>query len=113
MRTSLLASAAVALLVALIVGAVGILRTNTTAARAEAIYNEALLPVATVKDIQQIIWHGRWAGLSNLTATDPAKASAYGQEATANYDLVSTRIQEYAGFQVTAEERAAMATFQG
>ena len=112
MRTSLLAAAAVALLVALVVGAVGIQRTTTTADRAEAIYTEALVPLATVKDIQQIIWHARWASLSNLTATDPAKATAYGQEATTHYDLVTTRLQEYAGLTVTAEERAAMATFQ-
>jgi methyl-accepting chemotaxis protein len=112
MRTSLLASAAVALLVALVVGAVGILRTNTTADRAEAIYSEALVPLANVKDIQQLIWHARWASLSNLTATDPAKAATYSTEATANYDLVTVRLEEYAGLTVGAAEQAAMATFQ-
>ena len=112
MRSSLLASAAVALLVAMIVGAVGIQRTNTTAGRAEAIYREALLPLATLKDIQQLIWHARWASLSNLTATDPTKASAYGDEASTTYDLVSTRLDEYTGLSVTAAEQAAMATFR-
>ena len=113
MRSSLLASAAVALLAALAVGAVGIVRTNTTADRAEAIYSEALVPLATLKDIQQLIWHGRWAGLSNLTATDATKAKAYGEEATKHYDLVSTRVQEYSELTVSAGERAAMDTFQG
>jgi len=112
MRSSLLASAAVALLVAMIVGAVGILRTNTTAGRAEAIYHEALVPLATVKDIQQLIWHARWASLSNLTATDAAKATAYSEEATQTYDLVTTRLDEYTALSVTAEEQAAMATFR-
>ena len=112
LRSSLLASAGVALLVAMIVGAVGIVRTKTTADRAEAIYNEALVPLATVKDLQQLVWHARWASLSNLTATDPAKASAYAEEATQNYDLVTTRLTEYAGLTVGAGERAAMAAFK-
>jgi methyl-accepting chemotaxis protein len=110
-RASLLASAAIALLVAVIVGAVGIERANATSRRAEAVYQEALRPLAMVKDMQQLIWHGRWAGLSNLTATDPAKAKAYGEEAAGIYEAVSTRIQEYSLLPVGARERAAMDNF--
>ena len=111
-RNSLLASAAVALLVAVVVGLVGISRTNATADRAQGVYDEALRPLATVKDIEQLIWHARWASLSNLTATDPAKATAYGAEASEYYDLVTTRLQEYGQLPVGPEERAAMDTFQ-
>ena len=112
MRSSLLASAGVALLVALIVGTVGILRTEATADRAQSIYSEALVPLATVKDLQQLVWHARWASLSNLVATDPAKASAYADESATTYNLITTRVQDYAGLTVGADERAAMATFQ-
>ncbi|HEU4348709.1 MAG TPA: methyl-accepting chemotaxis protein [Actinoplanes sp.] len=112
MRSSLLASAAVALFVAMIVGAVGIHRTNATANRAAAIYHEALVPLATVKDLQQLVWHARWASLSNLTATDPAKAKTYADESAKYYGLVTTRLQDYAGLTVSAGERAAMDAFQ-
>ena len=112
MRSSLLAAAAVALVVASVIGAVGILRTNTIADRAEGIYQEALRPLATIKDVQQLIWHARWASLSNLTATDPVKAKAYAGEASTTYDLVTTRLEEYRALPLAADERTAIAGFQ-
>jgi methyl-accepting chemotaxis protein len=113
MRSSLLASAAVALVVALVVGGVGILRTNTVADRANAIYTQSLLPLSNAKDIQQLIWHGRWAALSASSGiTDPDQIKAYNAESGANFDLVATRIQTYNGLSVTAAEKTAMAAFE-
>jgi len=112
MRNSLLASAGVALLIAMIIGAVGIQRTNAIADRAEAIYQESLRPLGTIKDIQQLIWHARWASLSNLTASDPDKAKAYGAEASTNYELVTTRVEEYKAYPLGAEQRSAIEAFQ-
>jgi methyl-accepting chemotaxis protein len=111
-RSSLLASAGVALLVGLSVGAVGVLQTNASAERAEAIHQQALIPLSTVQDIQQVIWHGRWASLSNLTATDPEKAKAYSTEAAAAFDTVTTRLEEYSAMSVSDDERKAMSTFE-
>jgi methyl-accepting chemotaxis protein len=110
-RTSLLASAAVALVVALVVGAVGVMRTGTVADRADAIYSESLLPLNNAKDIEQLIWHSRWAGVSGQTSTDPEKAKAYSAESLANIDLVATRIQQYDTLGVGPAQKAAMAVF--
>ncbi|WP_440898829.1 methyl-accepting chemotaxis protein [Actinosynnema sp.] len=110
-RGGLLASAGVALGVAVAIGAVGVVETSNTATKAEAIHQEALLPLSAVKDMQQLIWHGRWASLSNLTASDAEKAKAYGAESATNYEAVTTRLNEYSTMPVTDAERAAMATF--
>ncbi|GLY08518.1 methyl-accepting chemotaxis protein [Actinoplanes sp. NBRC 101535] len=110
-RTGLLASAGIALLVAVVVGAVGILRTQSTADATEALYEESLRPLAVVKDMQQLIWHARWAGLSQLSSTDAAKAKAYGEEASTNYDLVTTRLADYDKLPVSAQQRTAMSDF--
>jgi methyl-accepting chemotaxis protein len=112
MRSSLLATAAVALVVAIAVGVVGILRMNAISDRAQAIYHEALLPLAAVEDIQQLIWHSRWASLSNLTATDPAKAAAYAEETSATLDLIAVRLSDYQKLPVGRQERASMQTFE-
>jgi methyl-accepting chemotaxis protein len=112
LRSSLLVTAAVAVLVAVVVGTVGVLRMNDIASRAERIYAEALVPLSTVEDIQQLIWHSRWASLSNLTATDPAKAAEYARETIQQLDLVSERLQAYDRLTVSAPERAAMAAVQ-
>jgi methyl-accepting chemotaxis protein len=112
MRSSLLATAAVALVVAMAVGVVGILRMNAISDRAQAIYHEALLPLAAVEDIQQLIWHSRWASLSNLTATDPAKAAAYAEETSATLDLIAVRLSDYQKLPVGRQERASMQTFE-
>ncbi|GLX99656.1 hypothetical protein Acsp01_00360 [Actinoplanes sp. NBRC 101535] len=111
-RAGLMISAGIALLVAVVVGGFGISRTQAIADKAEDLYGQQLRPLAVVKDIQQLIWHGRWASLSGLTATDTTKATAYNEEAAANYDLVSTRIEEYNAFSLTSDQRAAMSTFQ-
>jgi len=107
MRSSLLAAAAVAMLVALVVGAVGILRTSSVADRAEAIYTESLQPLNTLKDIEQLIWHG----LSGLTNADPVKAKGYTTESDETYDVVSSRVKEYDAMPVGAAAKAGMAVF--
>ncbi|MDP9795323.1 methyl-accepting chemotaxis protein [Catenuloplanes nepalensis] len=111
MRTSLLATAAVALVVALVVGVVSVARMSAIADRAESVYDNALRPLSVVQDIEQLIWHSRWASLSNLTGTDPVKVKAYAEETSAMLDQVSVRIEEYDRLTVTDAERAAMATF--
>ncbi|MFI5842063.1 methyl-accepting chemotaxis protein [Catenuloplanes sp. NPDC051500] len=113
MRTSLLATAAVALIVAVVVGSVSVVRMHTIADHAEAVYDQALRPLSVVQDIEQLIWHSRWASLSNLTGTDPAKVAAYAEETTANLDQVTVRLEEYRGLTVTGGEREAMDTFEG
>ncbi|MFD1365183.1 methyl-accepting chemotaxis protein [Actinoplanes sichuanensis] len=112
LRASMLLTSAVALLAAVVAAVVGVERMDAIADRAQSIYAESLVPVSTVQDIQQLIWHSRWASLSNLTATDPAKAAVYADETKAQLDLVSVRLDEYRGLTVTAAERAAMTTFE-
>ncbi|SDT70040.1 methyl-accepting chemotaxis protein [Actinoplanes derwentensis] len=111
-RAALLTSAGIALLVALLVGTVGILRTQSTADATKDLYERSLVPLAVVKDMQQLIWHARWASLSQLTSTDAAKAKTYGEEASVNYDLVTTRLDEYTALSLADDQRAAMSTFQ-
>ncbi|MDI6098897.1 methyl-accepting chemotaxis protein [Actinoplanes sp. NEAU-A12] len=113
LRASMLVTATIALLAAVVVGAVGVMRMDAIADRAQKIYAESLVPVSTVQDIQQLIWHSRWASLSNLTATDAAKAADYAEETKQQLDLVSARLGEYQGLTVTGTERAAMAAFEG
>ncbi|WP_033337558.1 methyl-accepting chemotaxis protein [Catenuloplanes japonicus] len=113
MRAGLLATAAVALIVAVVVGSVSVVRMHSIADRAEAVYDRALRPLSVVQDIEQLIWHSRWASLSNLTGTDPVKVEAYAKETTENLDQVTVRLEEYKGLTVTADERAAMDTFEG
>ncbi|WP_430783255.1 methyl-accepting chemotaxis protein [Actinoplanes sp. G11-F43] len=111
-RAALLASAGIALLVALVVGTVGILRTQSTADATKDLYDRSLIPLAVVKDMQQQIWHGRWASLSQLTNDDAAKAKAYGEESAKHYDLVTTRLAEYTALPLSADQRASISTFQ-
>jgi methyl-accepting chemotaxis protein len=111
-RAALLASAGLALLVALCVGLVGVWRTQTTADATEALYAESLKPLVLVKDMQQVIWHARWAGLSQLTSTDPEKAKGYGTEASELYDMIATRVDDYLKLPLDDQQRTAIAAFQ-
>jgi methyl-accepting chemotaxis protein len=111
-RSSMLASAAMALAVAAVVGVFGILRATTLAGETQAMYQNSLKPLATAGDIEQLIWHGRWASLSGTTSRDPAKAKAYNAEAAQKFDQVQARIADYRKLTVSAPERAAMNAFQ-
>ena len=77
MRTNLLMAAAVGLVVAIVVGIVGIPRMNVIADRADVIYAKSLMPIAAVNDIQQVIWHARLASCPAPPPTDADKAKAY------------------------------------
>jgi methyl-accepting chemotaxis protein len=111
LRTSMLLTATIALLAAVAVGTVGVVRMDAIAERAQKIYAESLVPVSTVQDIQQLIWHSRWASLSNLTATDAAKAAEYADETKEQLGQVSARLEEYGKLTVSDAERTAMAAF--
>jgi methyl-accepting chemotaxis protein len=111
-RAGLLICAGIALMVAVLVGTVGILRTQATADTTETLYEKSLRPLSVVKDMQQQIWHARWASLSGLTGTDPVKVKAYNEEGALHYDLVSARLDEYLGMPLDDSQRQAMVTFQ-
>jgi methyl-accepting chemotaxis protein len=112
LRSNLLLVAAIGLVVAVIVGIVGIMRMNTIAERADAIYRKSLIPLAQVQDVQQIIWHSRWASLSGTTTTDTAKAKSYNDEATALWAAVDDGMAAYLKLDVSAAERAGMTKVQ-
>ncbi|WP_030438021.1 methyl-accepting chemotaxis protein [Actinoplanes subtropicus] len=112
MRSNLLAAAATGLVVAVVVGIVGILRMNVIADRADAIYRKSLVPLSAVQEIEQIIWHARWASLSGTTTDDAAKAKAYNDQAAELMDQATAGISGYGQLQVTAAEKTAMAQIQ-
>ena len=112
MRTNLLAAAAIGLVVAVAVGAVGMVRMNTIADQADAIYQGSLLPLASVQNVQQLIWHVRFDLSTSSTSTDPAVVKKYSDEAAALTETANTAIADYSGLQVTAAEQAAMTDVQ-
>ncbi|MFI5890191.1 methyl-accepting chemotaxis protein [Actinoplanes sp. NPDC051513] len=112
MRSNLLMVAAIGLALAVVVGVAGILRMNQIAGRADAIYRKSLQPLVVVQDVQQMIWHSRWAGLSGSTNTDATKAKAYNDEAAALFTQIDAGIANYLKLDVSAAERAGMANVQ-
>jgi methyl-accepting chemotaxis protein len=97
--------------VAVVAGVTGIVQTTSIADRAQGLYRQALLPLSTVDDIQRLIWQSRWAGVSGLTASDPAKAAEYTALAGKAIDTVQTRVDEYQKMPVNSAESAAMQQF--
>src|SRR5690348_1781029 len=81
MRSNLMVTAAIGLAVAVFVGVLAIVRMNDIADRADVIYRASLVPLSEVQDIEQMIWHARWASLSGTTTDDAARAKAYNDEA--------------------------------
>ena len=112
MRSNLLVAATIGLVVAVVVGILGILRMNNIADRADAIYRKSLVPLSTVQDLQQVIWHSRWASLSGTTSDDPAKAKAYNDEAAGLLTLATDEINAYEQLDVSAAEKAGMTSVQ-
>jgi len=112
MRSNLLVAASIGLVVAVIVGIVGTLRMNSIADRAEAIYRQALIPLSAVQNIQQVIWHARWASLSGTTTDDPVKAKAYNDETAGLLSQATGEITAYQQLDVSAAEKTGMAQVQ-
>ncbi|WP_433362258.1 methyl-accepting chemotaxis protein [Actinoplanes sp. CA-142083] len=113
MRTNLLAVAAIGLVVAVVVGIVGILRMNTIADRADAIYRKSLQPLVVVQDVQQMIWHARWAGATaNNSTTAAATAKTLTELASTLFTQINAGIAGYLKLDVSSAERAGMAKVQ-
>ena len=110
-RTSLLVSAGVALVVAVVAGVTGIVEAASIADRTQVLYRQALLPLSKVDDIQRLIWQARWAGVSGLTTTDKAKAAEYSALSARTLETVQTRVDEYQRMPVSGAESTAMGSF--
>jgi methyl-accepting chemotaxis protein len=111
-RGSLLVVAAIALVVAAVVGVIGIVRAGSIADRTDAMYAESLQPLDVAKDLQQLVWHGRWASLSGTTSTSPAAAKTYNDQATQIFDQIPVQIKQFRTYHVSAPELAALSSFE-
>jgi methyl-accepting chemotaxis protein len=111
LRTSALLTAAVALLAAIVVGVVSLVQMNAIAQRSQDIYQRSLLPLSKIDDIQQTLWHARFASLSASTATVPAQAATYSAQSKALFADLQTQIADYQKLTVTAGEKAAVSKF--
>jgi methyl-accepting chemotaxis protein len=111
-RSSLLLVATITLAVATLVGVIGIVRAGSIANRTDAMYAESLQPLNVAKDLQQLIWQGRWASLSGLTSTNPAAAKGYNDQAKQIFDQVPVRIKQFRTYHVSAAELAALSSFE-
>jgi methyl-accepting chemotaxis protein len=111
-RGSLLVVAAIALVMAAIVGVIGIVRAGSIANRTDAMYAESLRPLNVAKDIQQLVWHFRWASLSGTTTTDPNAAKKYNDLSKQISDQIPVQIKQFRTYQVSAPELAALSSFE-
>jgi methyl-accepting chemotaxis protein len=111
-RGSLLVVAAIALVVAAVVGVIGIVRAGSIADRTDAMYAESLQPLNVAKDLQQLVWHGRWASLSGTTASNPTAAKTYNDQAKVIFDQVPVQIKQFRTYHVSAAELAALSSFE-
>jgi methyl-accepting chemotaxis protein len=110
-RNSLLALLALCGLVAVTVGAVGLVQIGRVADQASAMYTEGLKPAQDVALIREQLWKSRWASLSNLTAADQETADRYSALTKEALASVQAGVDAFGERTVSGPERAAMASF--
>ncbi|GAA3395929.1 methyl-accepting chemotaxis protein [Cryptosporangium minutisporangium] len=110
-RSNLMLTATLALVIAALIGTVSLVQMNRIADRAQEIYTKSLQPVQVVGEIQGAIWHSRWASLSASTSTDAAKETAYRAEANEELEAVQSGITAFRALPVSSAEKAAMDKF--
>jgi methyl-accepting chemotaxis protein len=111
-RGSLLTVAAISLIVAAVVGVIGIVRAGSITKRTDAMYADSLQPLNVAKDLQQLVWHGRWASLSGTTTASAATAKTYNALAKQIFDQIPVEIKEFRTYHVSAAELSALSSFE-
>ncbi|WP_035856331.1 methyl-accepting chemotaxis protein [Cryptosporangium arvum] len=110
-RSNMVVTAAVALLAAAAIGGVSLVQMNRIADRAKAIHSQSVEPLRVIGEVQQTVWHFRWASLSATTATDAASEAKYKTITSEQLDALDGYIADFQRSAASPAEKAAFAKF--
>jgi methyl-accepting chemotaxis protein len=111
-RKNLVVAVAVAGLVGVAVGLLGLTRMSAVAASGEAIYTNALLPTGDVGQLREQVWRFRYNAISAATGSTPEAKKSFGEQVERDGAAIKATIARYRGHAHTEAERAAIERFE-
>ncbi|WP_369819630.1 methyl-accepting chemotaxis protein [Actinoplanes sp. TFC3] len=105
-RVKIYATVVVAVVAAVVVGAVGIQKLSETADAAEYLYSQNLVPVAQLGQVQNAVQQSSVALMDMALSTVPAETSAYRTAITEGDALADKVFAQYTATDMTGREKA-------